>query len=406
MEFFSSSSTNEVTTASTITMSETTTLSESLSYWTTLTSASTYTTTITDTVTGPEPSYDHLTTYTTLTTETIVETVIIGGGEGGDSSSLIVGGIGDVGGVTIIGALYELWMFILCPSQDCTPWREWLTYIPNIPAGWVIGSIALLLGLALLLMAFKCGALEYILGFLAMVFLCICLFMRAALKNTGADRLAMYQASIWLHYFAVALLLLLIAQLIFRLVVHLDNTLCKGVRMLVSFVYVVALVLFGLLTAAVVLMFDKHNLSKVHAGIQCLQAFAIIVLIVAVILLLAALWASSNDYKNYHIAHVIIIGLCVLFLIVWGCFITAREFLGLHSAARHSEALWYIFGIVPLLLVAVVLLVLNAPAMFTFCHCPVNACPVSNPHVRYSSSGAGPHTHSHDREANVQRYYM
>ncbi|KAJ2448321.1 hypothetical protein EV183_005499 [Coemansia sp. RSA 2336] len=409
MEFFPSSSTNAVTTASTITLSETTTLSDSLSYWTTRTSESTYTTTITDTVTGPEPSYEHLTTYTTATTETIVETVIVGGGGGsGDdtSSSLIVGGIGDVGGVTIIGTLYELWMFILCPSKDCTPWREWLTYIPNIPAGWVIGSIALLLGLLLLLMAFKCGALEYILGFLAMVFLCICLFMRASLKHTGADRLAMYQASIWLHYFAVALLLLLIAQLIFRLVVHLDNTLCKAVRMLVAFVYVVALVLFGLLTAAVVLMFDKHNLSKVHAGIQCLQAFAIIVLVVSVILLLAALWASSNDYKSYHIAHVIIIGLCMLFLIVWACFITAREFLGLHSAARHSEALWYIFGIVPLLLVAIVLLVLNAPAMFTFCHCPVNACPVSNPHVRYSSSGAGPHTHSHDREANVQRYYM
>ncbi|KAJ2360598.1 hypothetical protein H4S01_005660 [Coemansia sp. RSA 2610] len=199
---------------------------------------------------------------------------------------------------------------------------------------------------------------------------------------------------------------MLLVHLIFRLVVHLDNTLCKGARMLAAFVYVAALALFGLLTAAVVLMFDKHEFGRVHSGIQCLQAFVVIVLVVSVVLLAAAGWASSNDYKGQHIAHVIIIALSLLFVLLWACFMTAREFLGLHSAARHSEALWYIFGVVPLLLVAVVLLVLNAPAMFTFCHCPTNMCPVGNPHVRYSASGAGPHTHSHDRERNIQQYYM
>ncbi|KAJ2295641.1 hypothetical protein IW139_003751 [Coemansia sp. RSA 353] len=410
MEFLSSSSTD-------ISIIGTLTVPESLTSYVTsaMTSATTYMTTVTETVTesktisGSEPSYEYLTTYTTLTTE--YNTVIVGPAPTTPTQptpvpTLIVGGVGEVGGVTIIGTIYELWMYILCPSKECTPWREWLTYIPNIAAGWVIGAIALLLGLALLFMAFKCGGLEYIFGFLAMVFVTICLFIRAALKHTHGNRLPMYEASIWLHYFSVALLLMLLVQLVFRLVVHLDNTLCGTVRMLVAFVYGICAVLFALLTAAVVLMFDKHSFSRVHSGIQCLQAFVIIVLILAVILLLATLWASSNDHKGYHVAHVVIIGLCLLFVILWACFMVAREFLGLHNAARHSEALWYIFAIVPLLLVAIVLLVLNAPAMFTFCHCPVNACPVSNPHVRYSSTGVGPHTHSHDPESNVQRYYM
>ncbi|KAJ2823392.1 hypothetical protein IWW50_003800 [Coemansia erecta] len=391
-EFLSSSS-NDIATVGTVTVSET--LSSVVTH------ATTFLTTVTETVSGSQPSYEQLTTYTTLTTD--YQTVI----EGGDSSSsMIVGGVGEVGGVTIIGTLYELWMYILCPSRECTPWREWLTYIPNVAGGWVIGALALLLGLALLFMAFKCGGLEFIFGFLAMALLSICLFIRAGLKHTGGDRLAMFKAALWMQYFAAALLAMLLVQLLFRLIVHLDNTLCSAARMLVAFVYGIVAVLFALLTAAVVLMFDKHNIKHVHSGIQCLQAFVIITLILAVILLGATLWASGNDHKQHHIAHVIIIALSLLFLIIWACFMTAREFLGLHSAARHSEALWYIFGIVPLLLIAIVLLVLNAPAMFTFCHCPVNACPVSNPHVRYSSTGAGPHTHSHDREANVQHYYM
>ncbi|KAJ2240361.1 hypothetical protein GGI13_007696 [Coemansia sp. RSA 455] len=100
-------------------------------------------------------------------------------------------------------------------------------------------------------------------------------------------------------------------------------------------------------------------------------------------------------------------------LLLWACFMTARVFLdSLHDAGRHSEALWYIFDIVPLLLIAIILLVLNAPSIFTFCHCQVNNCPACNPHVRYSGAPAAaaaqrhPYTATHDREANVNKYYM
>ncbi|KAJ1721465.1 hypothetical protein LPJ61_006039 [Coemansia biformis] len=406
-----SSSTTAVSVVGTVTLSASQTLS------TALTTAVTYLTTVTETVpvtrtiVGPTPSYPSLTTYTTMVTsyQTIIEGVLPTPTTPGPVvpfPTLIVGGTGQVSGVTIVGALYEIWMYILCPSAECTPWREWLTYIPNAAAGWVLGALALLLALALLVMVFKCGALEYIFGFLSMVMLCITLFIRASLGSTSANVFAMYRASIWLNYFAAVLLLLLLAQLLFRLLVHLDNTLCGTARTLVGFVYLVALALFALLTAAVVLMFDTQLFSRVQDGMQCLQAFVVIMLILSAILMLTTLWASTNDHKSYHIAHIIILGLCLLFMVLWGCYMTAREFLSLDSAGRTSEALWYIFNIVPLLLVAIVLLVLNAPAMFTFCHCPVNACPVSNPHVRYSAGAPTPHVHSHDPEANVQRYYM
>ncbi|KAJ1661650.1 hypothetical protein IW140_006509 [Coemansia sp. RSA 1813] len=410
-QILSSSSTTAVTFMSTVTVpdgSNTAGATSSTPY----TSAETYWTTVTQTVMPPTnggstmPTYDSLTTFTTAyTTEyhTVTQTMDQG------YSTTIVGGEGEVGGITIIGVIYELWMYFLCPSQDCSPWREWLTYIPNVAAGWVLGAIALLLGLGLLFMAFKCGGLEYIFGFLGMAVLCVCLFLRAALKHTSGDKFAMYKASVWLDYFAPVLLALLITQLIFRLVVHLDNTLCGAVRMLVAFMYVVATALFAVLTAGVVLMFDKHSVSKMHNGIQCIQAFTIILLILSVILLLATAWAANNDHRGYHMGHVVIIGACAVLLVLWSCFMTARAFLDLHSAARHSEALWYVFNIVPLLLLAIVLLGLNAPRMFTFCHCPVNACPVSNPHVRYSSTPGNAYTHSHDRshmEANVNKYYM
>ncbi|KAJ2801343.1 hypothetical protein H4R21_002824 [Coemansia helicoidea] len=412
---FLSSSTTAVSVIGTITLSATQTISSVVTHPVTVVTTVTETVPITASITGPTPSYPSLSTYTsTYTTyQTIVEghpPIPTAPGPEVPFPTQIVGGVGTVSGVTIVGALYDIWMYILCPSAECTPWREWLTYIPNAAAGWVMGVLALLLALALLFMVFKCGALEYIYGFLSMVFLCITLFMRASLGSTSASAFAMYRASIWLNYFAAVLLMLLLAQLLFRLLVHLDNTLCGTARALVGFVYFVALVLFGLLTAAVVLMFDENLFARVHAGMQCLQGFVVIVLIVAAILLLATMWASTNDHKSYHIAHVIILGLCLLLMVVWGCYMTGREFLSLDSAGRTSEALWYVFNIVPLLLVAVVLLVLNAPAMFTFCHCPVNACPVSNPHVRYSTSHAAaapvPHVHSHDREANVQRFYM
>ncbi|KAJ2654787.1 hypothetical protein IWW48_005901 [Coemansia sp. RSA 1200] len=380
------------------------------------TTAETLWTTVTETVThtgegaSTMPTYDSLTTYTTAYTtqyHTVTQTI---DSDSSSYSTTIVGGEGEVGGITIIGVIYELWMYFLCPSRDCSPWREWLTYIPNVAAGWILGAVALLLALALLFMAFKCGGLEYIFGFLAMAILCVCLFLRAALKHASGDKFSMYKASVWLDYFAPVLLALLVAQLIFRLVVHLDNTLCNAARMLVAFMYVAAAALFAVLTAGVVLMFDKHSVSKMHTGIQCIQAFTIILLLLSVVLLLAAVWAASNDHRGHHMGHVVIIGACAVLLLLWSCFMTARAFLDLHSAARHSEALWYVFNIVPLLLLAIVLLGLNAPRMFTFCHCPVNACPVSNPHVRYSAPPvASAYNPSHDRghmEANVTKYYM
>ncbi|KAJ1798843.1 hypothetical protein LPJ59_002240 [Coemansia sp. RSA 2399] len=404
-----SSSTTAVTTISTVTIpggSYSSAITSPTPWTTAVTYWSTVTQTVTNTGGSSMPSYDSLTTYTTAyTTEysTVTQSV-------DDSySTTIVGGEGEVGGITIIGVIYELWMYFLCPSQDCSPAREWLTYIPNVAAGWVLGAIALVLGLGLLVMAFKCGGLEYIFGFLSMAILCVSLFMRGALKNTSADKFAMYKASVWLDYFAPVLLAMLVTQLIFRLIVHLDSTLCGAVRMLVAFVYVVAAALFSVLTAGVVLMFDKHSVSKMQSGIQCIQAFTIILLILSVILALSAVWAANNDHRGYHMGHVVIIGACAVMLLLWSCFMTARAFLDLHSAARHSEALWYIFNIVPLLLLAVVLLGLNAPRMFTFCHCLVNACPISNPHVRYSGTPGNAYTHSHDRgnmEANVTKYYM
>ncbi|KAJ2831423.1 hypothetical protein GGI24_001579 [Coemansia furcata] len=376
------------------------------------TTAKTITTTVTETIPviigQPTPSYASMTTYTS--TFTSYETYTM------PTQTEITGGTGEVGGITIIGTIYEIWMYFLCPSKDCSPWREWLTFIPNVAAGWVIGSLALLLGLLLLVMAIKCGGLEFVLGFLALALVAICLYLRAALRNSGADLFTMYKVALWFNYFAAVLLAMLIAQLIFRLIVHLDNTLCGAARALVGFVYLLAAVLFALLTAALILMFDKTSFDKMHSGIQCLQAFTIIVLILAVVLLLAAVWAKSNDVGGHHMGHVIIIGACAFMLLLWACFMTARVFLdSLHEAGRHSEALWYIFDIVPLLLIAVILLVLNAPTIFTFCHCQVNNCPACNPHVRYSSGGGPPPPHSgprhpytatHDREANVAKYYM
>ncbi|KAJ2237912.1 hypothetical protein H4R99_000634 [Coemansia sp. RSA 1722] len=421
-----SSSTTGVTLIGTVTIPGTSSTVES-AVESVVTTAVTYLTTVTKTVPiiigSPTSSYDQLTTYTTVNTDyqtytvTETETVPVGPiptipGPSVPIPTYIVGGMGEVNGVTITGVVYELWMYFLCPSRQCSPWREWLTFIPNVAAGWVLGALALLLGLGLLVMALKCGGLEFIFGFLSMVLVCICLWLRAALKSSAANKFVMYKVSIWFNYFAAVLMAILIVQLIFRLVVHLDNTLCGAVRGLVAFVYFLAAVLFALLTAAVVLMFNLHWFSKMHSGIQCLQAFVIIMLILAVILLLATAWASSNDVKSHHMGHVIIIGLCVLFLLIWACFMTARAFLPLTSAARHSEALWYVFNIVPLLLIAIILLALNAPAMFTFCHCQVNACPVCNPHVGYSTSGGvnAPHvTHAApvgNMNERVERYYM
>ncbi|KAJ1897552.1 hypothetical protein LPJ66_003296 [Kickxella alabastrina] len=409
----SSSSTTAISIVGTVTLPGMTQTIETV-LTSVLTTAFTYTTTITATVSvpigQPTPTTDLLTTYTTVNTH--YETTTVTGSYPTiptlPAPTIITGGVGQVSGVTIIGAIYELWMYFLCPSQTCSPWREWLTFIPNVAAGWVLGALALILGLGLLIMALKCGGLEFIFGFLSMLFLCICLWLRAALKHSSGSLFTMYKVSLWFNYFAAALMAMLIVQLIFRLVIHLDNTLCGAVRGLVGFVYFIALVLFALLTAAIVLMFNLTSFAKMHSGIQCLQAFVVIMLILAVILLLATAWASSNDVKSHHMGHVIIIGLCVLFLLVWACFMTARAFLGLSSAGRHSEALWYVFNIAPLLLIALVLLALNAPAMFTFCHCQVNACPVCNPHVAYGNAGvvhAAPIS-ANARESNVNRFYM
>ncbi|KAJ2024474.1 hypothetical protein IWW57_003720 [Coemansia sp. S610] len=404
-----SSSTTGITVGGTITVPGTSLLPTLTP--TIITTAYTVVTTVTKTVPvivgEPTPTYTSLTTYTSTFTsyETYTQSNL-------PTPTAITGGPGEVGGVTIIGAIYELWMYFLCPSKNCSPWREWLTFIPNVAAGWVIGSLALLLGLLLLLLAIKCGGLEFIFGFLAMTLVAICLYLRAALKHSGADLFTMYKVAVWFNYFAAVLLAMLIAQLIFRLIVHLDNTLCGAARALVGFVYFMAAVLFALLTAALILMFDKHSFSKMHSGIHCLQAFTIIVLILALVLLLAGFWASSNDVGGHHMGHVIIICACALMLLLWSCFMTARVFLdSLHEAGRHSEALWYVFDIVPLLLIAIILLVLNAPKIFTFCHCQVNNCPACNPHVRYSGAPAAaaprhPYTATHDREANVTKYYM
>ncbi|KAJ1950366.1 hypothetical protein EC988_004416 [Linderina pennispora] len=416
-----SSSTTDVTVIGTLTMTDTSAVATLIStaFTSYIITTVTQMSTATVTVGGPSP-----TTYTTLAPITTTFTAT------GPTPTLpvptgtvpeptvIEGGTGTVSGVTIIGEIYNLWMYILCPSRNCTPDREWLTFIPSVVAGWVIGAIALLLGLGLLALTFMCGLLEFFFGFLAMVLVAICLFLRAALKHTSMDRFAMYKVSIWFNYFAAALLALLVVHLIFRLIVHLDNTLCGTIRSVVMFFYVCALALFALLVAAVVLMFDLHSFDKLSHGIHCLQAFVIIVLILSVILLATTGWATTLDVNGHHMTHILIVGLSAFFLVLWGCFMTARAFLGLNSAARHSEVLWYIFNIVPLLLIAIVLLALNAPKMFTFHYCEVTPCPARDPHLAYSAqmpvqpsphAGQVHHHHHHHQgnmEDNVQKFYM
>ncbi|KAJ1931922.1 hypothetical protein FBU59_006546, partial [Linderina macrospora] len=152
-----SSSTTDITVIGTLTVTDASTVATlvSTAFTSYIISTVTHMSTATVTVSGPTP-----TTYTTLAPVTTTFTAT------GPTSTVpiptgtvtkptgIVGGMGTVSGVTIIDEIYNLWMYILCPLRDCTPNREWLTFIPNVAAGWVIGAIALLLGLGLLALTF------------------------------------------------------------------------------------------------------------------------------------------------------------------------------------------------------------------------------------------------------------
>ncbi|KAJ2900254.1 hypothetical protein IWW38_000598 [Coemansia aciculifera] len=257
---------------------------------------------------------------------------------------------------------------IFCLESNCTRARDWLIHVPNAPAAWTVGGVALVLSGLLLMSTIGWRNPGFLDGVLAMLEVALSLFLRASIgyaTSSGAAT-AMYRASMFFNYHAGIQLCHLLTTMVFNLSAHFDpritskQTFAKGVSRLLS------LCLLALTVAAVVVMFNGDPEHATSAGLHMIQAAVFIVLIVSLAMAMAAAQIVSRDGAVNYRKHIVSAILPLLALALWAVFMASRTLVSLDNVARSSEIAFYFLNYAPLLMIGGIMVLLNSPRIFNF----------------------------------------
>ncbi|KAJ2370125.1 hypothetical protein H4S02_000354 [Coemansia sp. RSA 2611] len=253
---------------------------------------------------------------------------------------------------------------IYCIDKSCALQRDWLTYMPNQAAGWVLGSISLVTAIGILVLAMASRHAMFLDAVLAMLELCISLYLRAAIGLGRGNLTAMYQASMFFEYHAGISLCHVTAAMAAHLFVHFHPLALTTKKYGVAASRVLSICLAVLAIAGVVVMFDAN--AGFGAGLALVQAMAFAVVAVCLAVLCAVVRVMSRSGAGYYKRHLLMAVVVVLLLAVWAAFTGSRTFVALDSPARSSEPMVLVLGHGALLLCGLVLLGLKAPYYYNF----------------------------------------
>ncbi|KAJ2452876.1 hypothetical protein EV183_002613 [Coemansia sp. RSA 2336] len=235
---------------------------------------------------------------------------------------------------------------IYCPDLDCSSYRDWLTGPPKAASSWVLGAIALVVGLISFRFKNKHEGNKRSYSYslppagAAMFLLSISLFLRASLSLSTGNKLSIYVASIAFNYFTgltlcsathVAILPL---KTLFQPPTTAEKSVCKSVR---GIFYWCPLVLF---IVGLVYSFNLNNTTSAASGMHCIQAALVMIICIILAVNAYTAWRFKAVARNVPKKAVFSAVVFTLLLLLWATFMLARSFVSLDNVTRTSDALY------------------------------------------------------------------
>ncbi|KAJ2829301.1 hypothetical protein IWW50_000935 [Coemansia erecta] len=256
---------------------------------------------------------------------------------------------------------------VFCTTKDCAQDSDWLLYKPNQVVGWVLGSVSFITGVGLLITALATRtSATFLDAALAMLELCVSLFLRSALSLTTMDTHAsaaarMYKASMFFEYHAGIELCHVLGVMVMRLFVHFEPLALLKEKYIIVVSRAVSVALAVLACAGTIVMFDEGSV-----GMRLVQAVSFAVVVVCLALLCVVVRVMGRDGASHYKRQFGIIVAVILLLALWAGYSGSRTFVALDSPARSSEVVFTVLGFGTLLTGGLVLLVLKAPYYYNF----------------------------------------
>ncbi|PIA14367.1 hypothetical protein COEREDRAFT_10409 [Coemansia reversa NRRL 1564] len=239
----------------------------------------------------------------------------------------------------------------------------YLQYIPVSDVAYGIGGVFAALLLATLATSGLARAHMFGVATLASACLMVSQFLRGSLAVNTA-RLHMYQATLILNTCGANLLMLMAALLLSRWVRFLEGANSPFASLVVAFVGLVVLSTIALDCVGVPLVFYENPWYR-HVGHVLRITGMSATLGTSIIGLLVSLWKAATNTL-----HMIAETICMFsgfgLLCIWASFVLAQTKLPPANVTGTSEVAFYLLGMLPLGLLLLVWVALNAPRLFSY----------------------------------------
>ncbi|KAJ2782112.1 hypothetical protein H4R18_002480 [Coemansia javaensis] len=252
-------------------------------------------------------------------------------------------------------------------AKDCGDERDWLTARPSRVVGWVLGALAVLVGVALAVLTCKWCSLPFFDAVLAMAELAVSLFLRAALGMDLGNSDMVYKASMVFSYHAGIQVACLLSVLAIHMHLHFHPEALSRRVLALTVSRVLSVCLAAMVIVGVALMFDER-VPFAGTGIRLIQVSMFAIVLACIVLGAAVMRTSKCTAADYYHRHYAAFGTLLFFLALWAAFMGVRTLVPLQSPARDTrhEAVFYILGYGPLLIAGAAMVILKAPLLFNF----------------------------------------
>ncbi|KAJ2452878.1 hypothetical protein EV183_002615 [Coemansia sp. RSA 2336] len=253
---------------------------------------------------------------------------------------------------------------ILCEDKNCSQSSDWLMFVPNAPAAWVLGSLALLLCAPLFSFTFTSNArgnkftLTAWFAGCAMFGMFISLFLRASLTLGTGNKLAIYKAHLFFNYHAALQLVAFLTSRMWQMSRHGDDPNDRftfyrtvnlkiepgkrGMNHIVS-ANIVAVILY---IVGICKMFDEDK-SKHVVGVRLIEAGLLFVLLILCATSLYFVLVGRKQFMKLTVPARLLFALTWFMVVLWHSFMLARAFVSVDNVVRTSEVMFYLLNCTP-----------------------------------------------------------
>ncbi|KAJ2401891.1 hypothetical protein GGI23_001094 [Coemansia sp. RSA 2559] len=240
---------------------------------------------------------------------------------------------------------------VYCLEDNCSNETDWLLFQPTAIPLWVIGAMLLTLSLVATIRYRRGRGFNITFGGsrLTSLSLGVAMMLRASVAQLSGNLLAEYAASMFFNYHAGILAYFSLCKGIMQIVTQFQPPTSAERRVVNIAGFILRFVPFLLNVIGVALMFHPPSGSASAAGIHFIQTSLAIVVLATLVLTVSFVVRFPGMRGHMDRRTVVSTLISTLLVEIWAMFMFARTFVGLDSAARTSEVMFWMLNYIPII---------------------------------------------------------